>query len=1123
MKRIVLILIVNLLLIKTPAFADVSRGIYASVIDTVTNQPQRVKLYDKAYAVIIGIDKYPKLKANMQLKNAVNDAQAVEKTIKKRFIFDKVFTLYNEQATHKAIMQLLTVDLRKIITADDALFLFWAGHGNQETTADGDLGYLITYDGDSDGINGNVTMGQFRDDISKFLKAKHIFYVFDACYSGLLATRSSGDGPTPHSLDYLRYITSERVRQVLTAGRKGETTLDEGPGGHSIFSGNLIRTLEKADDYITAKDLSLYFPEKVYQDAKARNHQQTPDFGRLSGMGDFVFVPNVEQMEGDIKAGLIRAEAELKALDDLEARAKMAAIKKQQTEQKRLAVFDKIKNDQISKQKLAQEARTTDLKAEKEKLAALRAELEQKKRNTPVAPDTLQGAAGEIKRLKDEIAGSEIAFARLRLEVGDRYDQVVKAFDFEKRDEFEKEQVFNARIKTEKNQAELDSRNELALLDSTLSSETAIARAEIKRLSEKEYLLDNSMVTLEFGLYDPEKEVIKATIKSSGKNLFKIDITGTISLPPLRARSFKQQWQSGLVRPEVAVRVNGDVVRIAIANDAENYLLVYENFEFLTAEEKRRRQKEEKVKQAEAAKTTEELVKRLKTLGIEMQNVKGGCFKMGDLFNLRCRGLHSEHPIHDVCVDDFLIGKYEVTQGLWKKIMGSNPSKFSSCGNDCPVNNVNWEDVQKFLKKLNTATRGNFRLPTEAEWEYACRSGGRLERYCGSSDADAVAWHEGNSSEKIHKIGLKKPNGLGLFDMSGNVFELVKDRSGQYTAEPQYNPVGPTTGDGRIIRGGSYQVIEGGSVVGAACRVHQFEEERDPFVGFRLAASVMTEDNSKNKTLPYSREIFDEDKKNLTSQDWFDMASALLEYNLTSTVDKVNTTQIIEYLSESIRLSPEFANAYYERAKVYKKSKEYNLSIQDYTRAMTLFKEDNSEFIWALEGRADVYYEIKDYEKAIKDCSTLVKLRNHERFYEKRGEVYYEMKKYHLAAEDFTKQIEISPNVKSYINRGNANYNIGNFGLAIDDYSFAIALNPTDHAGISNRGRAYYNIGKYKEAIEDLEIAKKQTNNDVDDLMTLGLAYYKAGNLAEGCHSFKAACNLGNCTEYKSLCKITAP
>jgi formylglycine-generating enzyme required for sulfatase activity len=207
---------------------------------------------------------------------------------------------------------------------------------------------------------------------------------------------------------------------------------------------------------------------------------------------------------------------------------------------------------------------------------------------------------------------------------------------------------------------------------------------------------------------------------------------------------------------------------------------------------------------------------------------------MGDNFG---DGASDEKPVHDACVSDFAIGKYEVTQGQWRKIMSNNPSKFSFCGNNCPVENISWDDSQVFIRKLNSQSGRSYRLPTEAEWEYAARSGGKQEKYSGSDNVDAVSWHSGNSERKTHAVGQKQPNGLGLYDMSGNVWEWVQDGKGGYASvQNQQDPQQPFTGSYRVFRGGSSRNFAGN--VRATNRNYASPGERSPNVGLRLASPI---------------------------------------------------------------------------------------------------------------------------------------------------------------------------------------------------------------------------------------------------------------------------------------------
>ena len=188
--------------------------------------------------------------------------------------------------------------------------------------------------------------------------------------------------------------------------------------------------------------------------------------------------------------------------------------------------------------------------------------------------------------------------------------------------------------------------------------------------------------------------------------------------------------------------------------------------------------------------------------GIEMVVVNGGTFTMG---SDDAEALDTERPAHSVTVSDYFIGKYEVTQALWVAVMGSNPSGFRGDDN-LPVENISWNMAMEFITKLNAITGKRYRMPTEAEWELAAREALLTQKYpySGSYNVDEVAWYCDNAENMTHPVGQKKPNPRGIYDMSGNVFELCYDWFGMYSTAHQTNPIGPSSGTFRIMRGGSY-------------------------------------------------------------------------------------------------------------------------------------------------------------------------------------------------------------------------------------------------------------------------------------------------------------------------------
>ena len=188
---------------------------------------------------------------------------------------------------------------------------------------------------------------------------------------------------------------------------------------------------------------------------------------------------------------------------------------------------------------------------------------------------------------------------------------------------------------------------------------------------------------------------------------------------------------------------------------------------------------------------------------LKMVYIPAGLFTMGSPDTEKDRRT-SEGPQHRVTITPpFYMGMYEVTQAQWQSVMGSNPSQFK--GGNLPVESISWNDCQKFIKKLNSLGQGVFRLPTEAEWEYACRAGTVTRFYWGDdndySQIGQYAWYSGNSDNQTHEVGKKLPNAWGLFDMSGNVWEWCQDWYSGYTSDRQTNPQGPSTGSYRVFRG----------------------------------------------------------------------------------------------------------------------------------------------------------------------------------------------------------------------------------------------------------------------------------------------------------------------------------
>jgi formylglycine-generating enzyme required for sulfatase activity len=218
---------------------------------------------------------------------------------------------------------------------------------------------------------------------------------------------------------------------------------------------------------------------------------------------------------------------------------------------------------------------------------------------------------------------------------------------------------------------------------------------------------------------------------------------------------------------------------------------------------------------------------------MEFVLVPEGAFDMGSPEDEAGRD-NDETPVHKVTLPSFYIGKYETTQAQWEKVMGGNPSTFKGTA-DLPVEEVSWEDVHKFIKRLNRKTGLKLRLPTEAEWEYACRAGSQTRFYSGNDEKllGEYAWFNHNAGGETHLVGTRRPNAFGLYDMHGNVSEWIGDGRRGYLSSQESSPVGPPVSKNAIHRGGAW--LYPGKLCRSANRMASEKDFKTHIIGFRLA------------------------------------------------------------------------------------------------------------------------------------------------------------------------------------------------------------------------------------------------------------------------------------------------
>jgi hypothetical protein len=551
--------------------------------DKASGKNKEVRLYNKSYAVVIGIDQYKNLPFDKQLSYAVQDAKGVAEILKKNFKFDKIITLYNREATKANIMKVLSGDLSKI-SEKDSVFVFWAGHGYTEKTSRGDLGYLVPFDGtfEESQLYENISMTMIKDDISKRIPAKHIFYVMDSCYSGLLVTKRGAARKTARDFSYLQEITKEETCQVLTAGSKDQQVLDGGPRGHSVFTGRFIEVLENTDDFITATEVSTIVKERVFSDARTRGHTQTPKYGELFGLGDYVFVPSLERKVEDTQAKLAGLQKEMQRLDNLEKAALKAKdeMAQRQAEFEKKAVLAKLKAEGLKQERLAAEKKRREreeaerLRKEQElarkknetelKLAALKRDVEAKRKAmgdtvlhalSPAATiKEMQKIDRRIKKIKEDYR-KELANALLMVskQVNDKFKKAANA----RQDEFESKEEFNNRVKRMQKEAGQEQTVGFTKISKKIedayNKELAPFIEELKRLSGKQFTLLAQDLTLELDQYNAKFNTYLVTIKA--KKPYEgvlIACNANIPIPRDEARVFKQHFGNNILRPEIS-------------------------------------------------------------------------------------------------------------------------------------------------------------------------------------------------------------------------------------------------------------------------------------------------------------------------------------------------------------------------------------------------------------------------------------------------------------------------------------------------------------------------------------------------------------------------------------------
>jgi len=459
--------------------------------------------------------------------------------------------------------------------------------------------------------------------------------------------------------------------------------------------------------------------------------------------------------------------------------------KEQQAFEMQLRNADEEERQRLLDAKAADDNHLAELKA---KAAARRAI----NNAQPTTFPSFEQAQIELTQLNEKIASIEVGYESelvdTRNKVSQRYTEKLDLLKNAQRDEFEPASEFSAKQEKKQNELIRQRDKELSKFDvsKVAGAETEPLKNRIKALTDHQYIIGTEGIETQLSAYDAENHQFKINLRSKFVS-FSFNLDGIVLLLGEDARNFQKSWQAGLIRPEAKVKVDGKVIEIVLFNEADNIKWVEVQKYFFSPSTLKAFFKAGRI--FKDCHDCPEMVV-IPTGNFIMQNYLNGSI---------------DYSNHVTIKQAYAIGKTEVTQGQWTSIMGSNPSKFSDCGENCPVEQVSWNEVKDFIQKLNNKTGKQYRLPKSEEWEYACRAGGN-QKYCGSDTPDVVAWYDENSCYysdaytvdgrrlgdcKTHPSAQKQANAWGVYDMSGNVSEWVEDiQSGTFWGRLEYRHLG---------------------------------------------------------------------------------------------------------------------------------------------------------------------------------------------------------------------------------------------------------------------------------------------------------------------------------------------
>ena len=747
----------------------------------------------KKHILGIGINDY---RHWSKLRNAINDLDKVVEILTERYDFDAqhITLLTEEKATRRNIVNILHQFTNpSVLGEDDSLLIYFSGHGFLD---DNEEGYWVPVDSEKDDIDSFIPNLTIQSKI-KNMKCRHVLLISDSCFSGSLMAK----GERLASIETLvaDELEVKKSRWIITSGGRDEAVSD-GMGKNSPFAEAIISELKhNTKSQFIVDELALRV-----RNITRSNATQMPQVEKMYQAGDlggrFIFylknneaedwtyaltqntVSGFESFQKKYPLSIFRDEADKAILK----------INKEQLEREHIAIWDSTKriNKAYAYLDFWEKYPQSPYRIE----ARERLDDAEDNEEWQRTPRTLGGMLSYLDKFTK---GLHAADAKATLD--DFRNQNLERERLE-REKKEKEKIEKEKIERERKEDERVELARLKLKQEKIENE----RANKERLEQQEREQQEKKLLLEreaaLELVRQEEAVKERKRKEQAAK------------ERVEKEKQEQALQEQLTREQVSKSIPPQYSTVSVedndqpvSKDWKKWGIVAGVLLMLIILGIKLLGKSGESPSADNGTSTTSSVNTSDPFDGQMVTVDGGTFQMGCTNEQGSDCESGEKPVHIVTLSSFQIGKYEVTQAQWQAIMGNNPSYFKNC-DECPVENVSWDDIQEFLKKLNNKTGKNYRLPTEAEWEFAARGGNNSKgyKYTGSNDIGNVAWIEDNSSSKTHPIGQKKANELGIYDMSGNVWEWCSDWYDTYNNTAVSNPTGATKGTARVDRGGSW-------------------------------------------------------------------------------------------------------------------------------------------------------------------------------------------------------------------------------------------------------------------------------------------------------------------------------